>query len=98
MTRFIACLLAFFLSFPAWGAEKLTLELECHPAELVKQTIRAGEIKPIAFGLNADGELVIVFAVTSGGYWMGLVIESGARVCGLSAGPEWQGMVPGQAS
>lgn len=96
MTRFIACLLAFLLAWPALAAESLTLELECHPAALVKDTIRAGEIKPISFGMNADGELVIMFAVTSGGYWMGLVIENGARVCGLSAGPVWEVAVPGQ--
>jgi len=97
MTRFSACLLAFLLCWPAYAkAADLTIGLDCHPAELVKKTIRAGEIKPIAFGMNADGELVIVFEVASGGYWMGLVIENGARVCGLSAGPEWQAMIPGQ--
>jgi hypothetical protein len=95
MSRIAAVLIALLLSWPAYAAD-LTLELECHPAELVKQTIRSGEIAPVAFGMNADGELIILFAVTSGGYWMGLVIEGGTRVCGLSAGPVWQAVIPGQ--
>lgn len=103
MTRLLACLVALLLCWPAWAqtkppTEALTLQLECHPASLVKDTIRSGEIKPVAFAMNADGELVILFAVAQGGYWLGLVIENGERVCGLSAGSSWQAVEPGQAS
>ena len=97
MRRCLAAILSLFLLLPVSAlAADLTINLECYLAELVKQAIKAGEIRPDSFGVNSDGDLVILFAVTSGGYWMGLVIEDGARVCGLSAGPVWEVAVPGQ--
>lgn len=96
MTRFMACLIALLLSWPAWSAEKMILELECHPAKVVKDAIRDGAVMPVEVGINTDGDLVLLFAVKGGGYWLGLVTDNGEKVCGLSAGPSWQ--IMGQAS
>lgn len=96
MTRFAACLLAFLLSWPTWAAEKMVLELECHDSRLVKDAMRAGQLMPKEVGINADGDMVVLFAVAGGGYWMGLVTNNGETVCGLSAGPSWE--IMGQAS
>lgn len=101
MTKLVACLLAFFLAWPAWAAEPLKLEADCYDAERVKDAVRGGSIVPMGVGVNRDEEMVVLFSVRGGGYWIALVMKDGKTVCDLSAGPVWNMMgvaVPGQES
>lgn len=97
--RFLtACLLALLLSWPAWAQEKMTLEAECYESEMVRAAIKDGAIAPLGVGVNTDQEMVVVFAVRGGGYWIALLKTDGHTVYSLSAGPQWEMMPMGQAS
>lgn len=93
----LCALYALLIPFRVGAAEPApaTARPFCHDhAEIARQLAARYEETPISLGLQANGDLLQVFASAKSGTWTILSTSPDGRACILAAGQRWESVKP----
>lgn len=95
--KWLLTAIAVLLCWPAYASAKTTrtIEVECIQEADVKQALRDGKIARMGMGMNDNEELVILWGMQSGRFWLSWMTKDNDEACTLASGSLWLSDKPG---